>query len=640
MRKLLLPLFLLPTLIFAQQKIKMDEIPLVEAIVPTISELNIQDEADAKNGQMYRIGKSVSFDINLMNDGIWWQDGDMTIYQVRYKAEGALGTNILFDQFTLPEGAELMIYNDAKTQSAGPYTSAHNSEDGLFSSSIVTGESGIIEIHIPKDASGDLNVHINELGYFYRGVQEFEPHSSKDLGDSESCEVNVNCSPVGDSWQDEKKGVARILVKEGSSYGLCSGSLINNKLNDCTPYFLTAQHCGAAATLSDKRLWQFYFKYEANGCTDPASEPSSSGLVITGGFMVSSSGTISDVQRSDFILLILKTRPTATMTGYFNGWDRTNTGASGGAGIHHPAGDIKKISTYTGTLTSGTWSTPNAHWRVVWTSNANGHGVTEGGSSGSPIFNNSGRIVGDLSGGSSFCSSPSSPDLYGKIYYSWDLCGTTNQLRLKPWLDRTNVGGNTLDGKDLSTCPAATPPVVDFTADDVTPTISQVVTLTNSATNSPFAFEWLITPATHTYVGGTNKYSPNPQVTFSATGSYTVLLTAANTAGYNIRNKPGYIIVGAGGVGLENETNIPIEIYPNPASQIIYIKSSNSNWDIEKLNISLMDLSGKVIISNVVNSLANNTFSVEVPSSLSNGIYMIRISDGMQQAMEKVLIQK
>ena len=45
----------------------------------------------------------------------------------------------------------------------------------------------------------------------------------------------------------------------------------------------------------------------------------------------------------------------------------------------------------------------NAHWEVYWDPTTNGHGVTEGGSSGSPIFNQDKRIVGQLSGGSSIC---------------------------------------------------------------------------------------------------------------------------------------------------------------------------------------------------------------------------------------------
>ena len=54
-----------------------------------------------------------------------------------------------------------------------------------------------------------------------------------------------------------------------------------------------------------------------------------------------------------------------------------------------------------------------------WDATTNGHGVTEGGSSGSPIFNQNGRIVGQLSGGSSFGNNTSASDLYGKVFTNW-----------------------------------------------------------------------------------------------------------------------------------------------------------------------------------------------------------------------------
>ena len=78
--------------------------------------------------------------------------------------------------------------------------------------------------------------------------------------------------------------------------------------------------------------------------------------------------------------------------------------------------------------------------------NANGHGVTEGGSSGSPLFNYDGQIVGTLTGGSSYCNTPTSPDVYGKMSYHWTSNGTPNDERLKPWLDPTNSGVTTLNG--------------------------------------------------------------------------------------------------------------------------------------------------------------------------------------------------
>ncbi|MEY4215974.1 MAG: hypothetical protein RLZZ68_430, partial [Bacteroidota bacterium] len=96
--------------------------------------------------------------------------------------------------------------------------------------------------------------------YGYRSIAK--PVADK-INESEACEVNVNCTPVGNNWQDEKRGVARILVVDGGSQGWCTGSLIHNLANDCKPLFLTALHCGVTATASDFNQWRFYFRYEA-----------------------------------------------------------------------------------------------------------------------------------------------------------------------------------------------------------------------------------------------------------------------------------------------------------------------------------------------------------------------------------------
>ena len=85
--------------------------------------------------------------------------------------------------------------------------------------------------------------------------------TSQKINESDPCQVNVNCSPVGDLWQDEKKGVARIYIIEGNFAGYCTGSLINNTSQDCKPYFLTALHCGVSASAANMTQWKFYFRY-------------------------------------------------------------------------------------------------------------------------------------------------------------------------------------------------------------------------------------------------------------------------------------------------------------------------------------------------------------------------------------------
>jgi PKD repeat protein len=335
---------------------------------------------------------------------------------------------------------------------------------------------------------------------------------------------------------------------------------------------------------------------------------------------VASSSDNSSIFRSDFLLTLLKIRPPSSYNAYLAGWSTSNTGSPSGVGIHHPSGDIKKISTYTQTLLSTTWGgTPGTHWQVKWAATTNGHGVTEEGSSGSPIFNNAKLIVGQLSGGSSFCTQPNNPDAYGKFWYNWDQTGTTANRRLKDWLDRNNTNPTTLSGRN-NTCSSASLPTVDFVADQTNVQAGQVVSFTDLTTNSPFAWTWQITPSTYSFTGGTNANSQNPKVVFNAQGNYNITLTAGNTAGYETRLKTAYIKV-TGNISLPAEENNPLSVnfFPNPATNFVQF---HADWNLTGvLHVSIWDAAGRCVQTGIL--------SREAPLLLLNftteGLYVLRV---------------
>lgn len=292
-------------------------------------------------------------------------------------------------------------------------------------------------------------------------IQEYSlelPKSTKkksyDFGDSQSCEVNVNCSE-GDAFQDIKRSTVRILVRSGNLAGWCTGSVINTTVFDNTPYILTAEHCGLIdvgfANETDLRRWVFFFNYESNTCNNPTSEAQVPNQAVIGAQLVARSNDQGGDLGSDFLLLELVRSIPQSYNPYFTGWNRSNQSSSSGVSIHHPEGDIKKISTYNRFLISSSFRniTPNTHWRVNWSSTANGYGVTEGGSSGSGIFNMNGLLIGTLTGGSSNCSNPTNPDLYGKFSYSWNQNGNAPENRLMDWLDPNGTGEAAIAGVDL-----------------------------------------------------------------------------------------------------------------------------------------------------------------------------------------------
>lgn len=408
-----------------------------------------QDIADAdefqKQGNYPRIARSFEVNLSMANSGIWTElaNGDR-IWRLNLKSNGALATCLFFDNFYLPEGSTLHVYTPDHKTVSGSYTFADNQGNELFSTEFMNGEEEIIEYFEPSSAKGLGKLRIISLAHQYRMLPM-----------AEDCQVNVICSE-GASWLDEKRGVVRILVKEGTNFGYCSGSLINNTALDCKRYILTAFHCGVNSSASDLTQWKFYFNYEATQCTGQSDAFGTTSNVYTGCTKKADSDDNGGDTGSDFLLLQISasSHPTWWTNVYWNGWNRANTAPpSGSISIHHPNGDNKKISKTTGTATSVSWGGVNSgtHWRIKWGGTTNGWGVTEGGSSGGPLFNTSSQIIGTLTGGGSFCNSvqpngQNQPDSYGKLFYHWNLDGTANNHQLKPWLDPTNSDVTSLNG--------------------------------------------------------------------------------------------------------------------------------------------------------------------------------------------------
>jgi hypothetical protein len=409
------------------------------------------DKIDAKTGELPKFSRSIYTNINLDNSGSWsyLPDGGR-VWRVQISSAGALALIPFYNKFYLPQGATLHVYSPDKKEMFGAFTYADNPVSGYYCTGLIHGEECVIEYYEPKEAIGKGQLSINEVGYAYRWIKSLKNNDERGFGDADACEVNVNCSE-GNLYQDQKRSVVRILVQSSGSQGWCSGAMVNNVRLDCTPYLLSAQHCSEGTTANEYSQWVFYFNYEAPTCSNPASQGSLASKTVVGCTKKADSNDNGGDTGSDFLLLQLNSQPSANYNVFYSGWNAANTASSSGVSIHHPDADIKKISTYTSAVTSSKWGNAvnNTHWRVVWAATTNGHGVTEPGSSGSPLFNNQGQIVGTLTGGDSYCNTPTSPDLYGKVSYDWTSNGNTSNRQLKPWLDPDNTGITSLGGANF-----------------------------------------------------------------------------------------------------------------------------------------------------------------------------------------------
>jgi hypothetical protein len=419
----------------------LQEVPTVHAAPFDAASVAQEDSVGKANGRLPMYGRVLDVDAGLHDSGLWTDmpDGGR-VWRLRVTSTGALATELFFSDMSLPNGAGLYVYSDDGQQVLGGFTTYNNRPSGLFSTAQLMGPTSIVEYDEPAAVAGQGSLRITGVGHAYRMVGDVQ---------AGACEVDVNC-PEGDGWQQQRDGVVRIGVKTGSDLGWCSGSLVNNLTLDCKPYFLTANHCsldeaGNQSSVTDLEQWKFYFKYQRPDC---ASGTAFVGDQVVGCTKRGDSHDNGGASGSDFLLLeALDPTIPDSFDPYWNGWDATGAGSANGVGIHHPAGSEKKISTYTSSLQSSSWGgVPNTHWQVHWVATANGHGVTEGGSSGSPLFNSAHHIIGTLTGGGSFCSSPNSADYYGKVSYHWQSDGGTANEKLKHWLDPNSTGILSMDG--------------------------------------------------------------------------------------------------------------------------------------------------------------------------------------------------
>ena len=448
-----------------------ESLPVHEVIMPyNVQILKANDQINNEQlGQPLKIAEALPVSLDLATQGEWTElaSGEY-VCRMRVRSEGALAMVFSYSDFFIPAGTSLYIYNTNKTHVLGAYTSKSHPQGGLFSTEMLAGDDAIFEFVTPSKEILP-RVTIDMLGYCYNGisVKHHLPEAASGMsteasyGSSGSCEVNINC-PEGADWQDEKRGVVHMLMYISGLGGwyVCTGTLINNTKQDLTPYVLSAFHCynGANAT-NDLPRWVFYFHYESPTCNNqyPVGNYTLTGCTLRVTTPINGA--------SDGLLIELTNEIPEDWDVYFNGWDRRNAVVPGrGVGIHHPAGDIKKISSFdtysSDTWTSGNIGATNAHWNIKFVQTETNWGVTEGGSSGSPIFSNEHYVIGTLTGGGSSCSSQTSPDYYGKLWYHWDQHGTTPATQMKTWLDPLDLGVETLAGTSYS----ATSPrlIVDY----------------------------------------------------------------------------------------------------------------------------------------------------------------------------------
>ena len=343
----------------------------------------------------WRFGYNHSVHLGTDNAGTWdvLPNGDR-LWRLSVECPGALSINFVFDAYVVPYGGMVFVYNEAG-EVLGGFTAESNPGHTEMGVTQLAGERITIEYQEPAARAGQGYLHINQVTHGYRDVLGL----LKGLGDSGSCNNNVAC-PVSAGWEDQIRSVAIITVQGN---GACTGQLINNCSNDGTPYFLTANHCLSGGVGG----WVFRFNWESPTCTPTTNGPTNQ--TVAGAQLLANSGA------SDVALLQLNSTPPASYGVYYTGWDKSGATPSSAVAIHHPSGDVKKISFENNALQQGNFGGAQCWHVTAWDD-----GTTEGGSSGSGLWDQNKRLVGQLFGGQASCSFNFN-DYYGRFDVSYPI---------------------------------------------------------------------------------------------------------------------------------------------------------------------------------------------------------------------------
>ena len=533
-------------------------VPQVQVPFPNLAAVRAEDEQRESQGGAPRFAIPNEVLVSPATDGVWKDlDARTRQWHLRITSAGALSLNLGFGAYYMPPGGQLWIYAANGTYALEPYTDFDNADHGELWTAVVLSDDIIVEVTIPRAVERELILQLTSINVGYRGFGALTADKSG------ACEINVIC-PDGDGWRNEIPAIA-VISTGGSRF--CTGFMVNNTAQNQVPYFMTANHCGI--TSSNAASLVVYWNFFSPTC----------GVHGGGSLSTHQSGSTFRAawSTSDFTLVQLSQSPNPAWGITYAGWDRRDVNATSIVGIHHPNCDEKSISfsvnatavtSYLGSSTPG----DGTHLKTLWQTSPN-RGATEPGSSGSPLFDQNHRVLGQLHGGYSACGASDMRDWYGRFFKSWT-GNATNSTRLSNWLDPNNTGLQYVDTLSTScTAPAITGQPSNQT---VCSGGSASFSVTASGT-APLSYQWR---------KGTTNLTEGGNISGSTTATLTINPVGTGDAATN------YNCVVTNACGSATSSNAALTVNPLPVAPTSAASDRDNFCTDDAGNISLSATGG------------------------------------------------
>lgn len=451
------------------------------------SQSDLERESKLQSG-LLQFAHNIETHVSMQDHGSWLMDASGGyVWRCTISSRGAVSLGLRLDNYQLPSGASLYLYgSDGRVY--GAFTEINNNDRQTLQIAPISGSSVTLEYELPHGHRPSTQMResfrVGRVSYGFRDVLGMRRIDRQTYGFAygepyydftHSWLSRLACAPNILAYPEYAKQGRSVVLMVVDGVSVATGALINNTRRDGTAYLLTSAHCINQNYQREKDLPSvhrtaaeavFFFGFDSplpHLNIRPSEEKSLSGAEV-----------VAYDPESDMALLRITGLPAdmdgvkripASYNPFFSGWSRETSPAAPYVGIHHPRATTKRysevedtslsIEDYTVRLgyddTTGedlykSWV--GKHWHVSrWLV-----GTTSGGSSGSPLFDGSGRIIGALTGGSSSCSNPRN-DYYWAIHRTW--VGSSALASLRPYLDPDNTGATTLEGYD----PMASQPV-------------------------------------------------------------------------------------------------------------------------------------------------------------------------------------
>lgn len=392
--------------------VTLETLDYVALLLEDEAEANVNPSGPARIGVFQELELPIEVGDGWASDGTWSTLADgSAIWAVMIESPGAVGQRVHFSTLDLPKGAEVVVYNATDPEEIyGPFPGPHDGSGDIWAPTVF-GEAVVVECVVPAElVSSPLAILIERTAHVYEDLRKSA--SEKVAG---SCNLDVTCYP---EWEETSRGIVGLGLISSTGVLRCTGTLIadNNPGTD-EHLLLSANHCFGIDRQALANSSEFFWFYQTSVCNgtppailDESLVPRTAGADFLFGSFVGS-GT-------DVALLQLHEAPPAMATHV--GWS-TLPQATGTPTtcIHHPSRDFKRIAIgeTTDVFDEDFCRQPIERFhQSTWSD-----GTTEPGSSGSPLFNSSQQIIGQLWGGCASCSNLFTPDYYGRFDLSFPM---------------------------------------------------------------------------------------------------------------------------------------------------------------------------------------------------------------------------